>query len=151
MACYAVQLLVPAEGFFQKFFMLFCPILGQFLCSVVTLVTLRSNLKCNIYWKEKKIEEEKIFNINWIKQSHQINNRNTSTGEHKSFLFLNFTKCPKCWDLKPGTKKNLCFFCLCFLMDHFIWKMFQQTWHIQPNLYEYSCEKDSWGMAKSKV
>ena len=30
-------------------------------------------------------------------------------------------------------------------------KLFPQTWQRQPKLYDYSCEKDSWGIAMSKV
>ena len=27
----------------------------------------------------------------------------------------------------------------------------KHTEHIEPNLYDYSCDKDSWGIAMSKV
>ena len=48
-------------------------------------------------------------------------------------------------------RKSSIFFCWCFLMSHFILKLFPQTWHFQLDLYDYSYGKDISGNAMSKV
>ena len=54
-------------------------------------------------------------------------------------------------NLQLGTKKNQVHFCSCFLMYHFILKLFPQTWHWQFDLCDYSCGKDIYGNALSNM